>query len=175
MKHLKNGIIVLIVIGCVLTAGLVMAEKEQSRELNRAVIRIDTLTCGGCFSTINAGLRTLDGFSGMGANLFRKLIAVDFVEPLTQEAISKKLTEVGYPGEVKYVDAITEKESFTYIESQRSRFGGFGGGGCGGSRGCGGGNPGQAAPAQGNSPQTGGGGSCCAVPAGNKLPQGESL
>lgn len=151
----------------VLSAGFVMAQKDESTALNRAVIKIDTLSCGACFSTINAGLKTLDGFSGMGANLFRKLIAVDFSEPLTQEAISKKLIEVGYPGQIENVNPIMEKESFAAIESKRNRFSGYGGGGCGG---C----PGAGVAAQGR-PVLPSRGSCCAVPGSAALPQGEAL
>lgn len=134
-----------------LGAGSGKAQNNEQERLNRAVIKIDTLTCGACFSTINGGLKQLDGYSGMGANLLRKLIAVDFTAPLTKEAISAKLSEVGYPGEVTAVDSITQKESFAYMESRQSRSRGNGGGCCSTAR-----------PAQ--PPVSGQGGSCCAVP-----------
>lgn len=168
---MKKWIVGLTMAAVLLSAGFGMAQKEENNALNRAVIKIDTLSCGGCFSTINAGLEGLKGFSGMGANLFRKLIAVDFTSPLTKEAIAEKLTEVGYPGEIKYVDAITEKESFAYIESKRSRFSGYGGGGCGGC--SGGGYPGAAGQ---GAPSLPSGGSCCPVPGNLPAPQqGQSL
>ncbi len=136
----------------VLMAGPVMAEKSGETGLNRAVIKIDTLSCGGCFSTINAGLADLDGYSGMGANLFRKLIAVDFKSPLTAEKISEKLVEVGYPGKLEDVDAVSEKESFAYRQSRQSAY--RPGGGC-----CSVGSPpgSQKAPVP-------SGGSCCDLP-----------
>ncbi len=151
-----------------LAAGLSAAQEDQAKSLHRAVIRIDTLSCSGCFSTINAGLASLDGYSGMGANLFRKLIAVDFTAPLTKEDISRKLAEVGYPGQVKAVNSITEKESFAYIESKRAGFRSNGGGCC-----SGGGYPGSAANQGGAGQTLPSGGSCCTLPAGPG--QGKSL
>ncbi len=140
-------------------AGLGITEESKSQNINRAVIKIDTLSCGGCFSTISAGLSPLEGYSGMGANLFRKLIAVDFVAPLTKEKISEKLAEVGYPGIIDYVNPISEKESFAYLEAKRTGFAPGGGGGCCSS----GGSPG--ATAQGNSNSLlPSGGSCCTLP-----------
>ncbi len=102
------------------TANPATAEKHDTGTLQRAVIKIDTLSCGACFETISAGLSPLKGYSGMGTNLFRKLIAVDFTEPLTAEEISKKLSEVGYPGTVETIEPVTEKESFAYLESKRT-------------------------------------------------------
>lgn len=104
----------------VLTSGWVMAFDLETQTLSRAVIKIDSLSCGGCFSTISSGLSPLEGYSGMGANLFRKLIAVDFSAPLTAAQISQKLSEVGYPGKLERVETISEKESFVYMDSQRS-------------------------------------------------------
>ncbi len=109
MKKISLMIMGLISLILILAAAQVFAEKRNNQTLNRAVLRIDSLSCGGCFSTISAGLAPLEGYSGMGANLFRKLIAVDFVEPLTAEKISQTLSEVGYPGKLEYVDAITER------------------------------------------------------------------
>lgn len=130
MKHWLKEVAIAVGIFFVFTSTMVMAEKNESKKLKRAVISIDNLTCGACFSTISSGLDPLDGYSGMGANLFRKLIAVDFSTPLTQEQITQKLTEVGYPGTVQYVENISEKESFVYLESKRSGFSSGAGGGC---------------------------------------------
>lgn len=125
-----NLIVCLSVLLVTLAAGFAIAEKKTDQSLNRAIIKVDKLTCGACFSTISSGLETLDGYSGMGANLFRKLIAVDFSVPLTQEAIAEKLTEVGYPGTVKSVGTISEKESFAKLESRGGGLCNNGGGGC---------------------------------------------
>lgn len=162
VKKTKN-----IIIGCaglvlILIAGLVIAQDEgiETQTINRAVIKIDTLSCGGCFSTISSGLVPMEGYSGMGANLFRKLIAVDFTDPLTADQISEKLSEVGYPGTVESVEQVSQKESFAYLESKRTGFGSSGGGCC---------SSGSAATVNSNAgdssslaPQSGG--SCCAVP-----------
>ena len=81
----------------ILTTSRVMAEKPKNETIKRAVLRVENLTCGGCFYTINEGLAPLDGYSGMGSNLWRKLVAVDFVEPLTPEKIARTITDSGYP------------------------------------------------------------------------------
>lgn len=98
------------------------AEKVDPGSIQRVVIKIDSLSCGGCFNTISTGLSSLKGYSGMGTNLFRKLIAVDFTGPLTVEDISRKLAEIGYPGTVVTIEPILEKESFAYLESGRTGF-----------------------------------------------------
>ncbi len=145
VRFSKYMILGLIGLSLMFMASLGMAEKSETQTLNRAVIKIDTLTCGACFSAISAGLNPLEGYSGMGTNLFRKLIAVDFIAPLTKEKISEKLIEIGYPGTIEDLGPISEKESFAYLESKRTGFiSGGAGGGC-----CSGGSPGV--PAQGNS------------------------
>ncbi|MCF6249602.1 MAG: hypothetical protein L3J69_19930 [Desulfobacula sp.] len=101
-------------------AGVGLAGQPAETNLNRAVIKINTLNRGGCFSTINSKLVDLEGYSGMGANLFRKLIAVDFQAPLTAEKISQLLIEMGYSGKFESVENISEKESFAYMQSKRS-------------------------------------------------------
>jgi len=135
----------------VLMAGLVMAEKPDTRDLSRAVLKIDSLSCGGCFSSINAGLTPLEGYSGMGANLFRKLIAIDFTAPLTASKISQTLTDMGYPGKLETVDAISQEESFKYLESKRTGFISNGSSCCSGRQ-----DSSNLTPAP--------SGSCCAVP-----------
>ncbi|MBU1342063.1 MAG: heavy-metal-associated domain-containing protein [Proteobacteria bacterium] len=158
MKKIRRIIIGIVSLILVLTAGQVIAENLPTQKLSRAVIKIDSLSCGGCFSTINAGLSSLEGFSGMGANLFRKLIAIDFIAPLTPDKLTQKLSEIGYPGNLEYVDAILEKESFAYLESKRTGLG-SGGGGCCSS----GGSPGSTnQEATGQLKQSGG--SCCKLP-----------
>lgn len=156
-KYIIFGFIGLVLI---LMTGLVMAEKSDTQKLSRAVLKIDSLSCGGCFSTISAGLKPLEGYSGMGANLFRKLIAIDFAAPLTAQKISQTLSDMGYPGELETVDAISQKESFTYLESRRTGFTSGGGGCCSGGR-----PPGSSAGSQDSSGLTPApSGSCCALP-----------
>ena len=149
-----NKIMMVLVAVAVLTiAAIVVADAPIPENLNRAVFKVDGLSCGGCFSTINAGLVELEGFSGMGTNLFRKIIAVDFEDPLTPEDISAKLADVGYPGELESVEAISGEQSFAYLESKRTRSGNVGG--------CGVGTCGVAPPSSGLSSQKGA--SCCTL------------
>ncbi|MFH2090769.1 MAG: heavy-metal-associated domain-containing protein [Pseudomonadota bacterium] len=170
MSTIKFLITGLVGVMLVVFAGLGTARTEQVKILNRAVIKIDSLSCGGCFSTISAGLSPLEGYSGMGANLFRKLIAVDFTAPLTKEEISKILSEVGYPGQVQSVDAISEKESFAYLESQESDLASRGGGSC-----CRGGGPVGNANQDSKRQVLPAGGSCCSLPDVNTTIPGKAL
>ena len=142
-----------------LMAGSVMAEKQGDGNLNRAVLKIDSLSCGGCFSAISAGMATLEGYSGMGANLCRKLIAIDFTAPLTPLKISQTLAEIGYPGKLQKVETISTEESFIYLESRRTGL--PSGNGC-----CSGRNPGaneDQGPGSSGTPSQPGG-SCCDLP-----------
>jgi uncharacterized membrane protein YgcG len=139
LKKTQYIIISLVGLILVLTTGLVVAQESQAKPISRAVLKIDRLTGGESFAKINSGFTPLEGYSGIGANLFRKLIAIDFTEPLTSQKISDMLSLMGYPGKLESVDIISEQESFAYIESKRSGFGSCGGGGTGSSGGCGGG------------------------------------
>ncbi|MBW2655016.1 MAG: heavy-metal-associated domain-containing protein [Deltaproteobacteria bacterium] len=160
MKRIKRIIFGSAVLSLVLMAGWVMAETPRTQNLSRAVLKIDSLSCGGCFSSINAGLTPLEGYSGMGANLFRKLIAVDFATPLTAEKITQTLLDIGYPGKLETVDTISQEESFTYIEFKKTGLS-SGGGGCCST----GGLPPNSNNNQGSLGQTApSGGSCCSLP-----------
>ena len=128
-------------------AGLGTAENppRESNTTQRGIFKVENLTCGACFSRINQELNGMDGFAGMGANLLRKLVAVDFNAPLTAEKIGTAISSLGYPATLESTEYPGEKETFAYMQSQRR---GYGGGGC-----CGG------------APQPGtcaGGGSGCA-------------
>lgn len=117
-----------------LAAALVMAQNPAVAPANgpvkRAVFQVENLTCGACLSKINSALGPVEGFSGMGANLLRGMVAVDFVIPLTPEAIGKTITDLGYPATLDGVEELTEKETFAYMRTLK-KGGGFGGGCCG--------------------------------------------
>ncbi|MCP4022327.1 MAG: heavy-metal-associated domain-containing protein [Desulfobacteraceae bacterium] len=142
-------------------SGIVLADKaEEINGKKRVVMKIENLSCGACFTNINNSLQPLKGFSGMGANLWRKLVAVDFSAPLTSEKIAQTITEIGYPATIESVEDIKEKASFVY---QRSLQKGKGtGGGC-----CSGGGYPKSSGQDNNSTSKlpyGQGGSCGACP-----------
>ncbi len=120
----KINIVMAITVCFVMVSGVVIAEKSQENSLKRAVLKVDNLSCGGCFTTINQNLNPLEGFSGFGANLLRKLVAVDFVPPLTPEAIAKSITDSGYRATIESISEISEKESFAYIQKKRDLYSG---------------------------------------------------
>ena len=130
----KKVLIISFSLAVVLGAALVMAGNESasgpaSGPVQRAVFNVENLSCGACFSKIQAALAPAKGYSGMGANLFRKLVAVDFADPLTPEAIGKTITDLGYPATLDSVAPVEENQTFAYLESLRQ---GKGGGCCGG-------------------------------------------
>lgn len=157
----------LMMVGGVLFWALGTVIAGDSRSIQRAVFKVENLTCGACFSNINAGLVPLEGFSGMGVNLLRNLVAVDFVGPLSADEIGAAITRKGYPATLESVDSIMEKEAFAYLNTRRKGAGS--GGGC-----CGGGDAvaGQEQLPLAPSPQPGIqlGGSCCTLPNGSQLP-----
>jgi hypothetical protein len=155
-KHIMIGLVGLIL---VLTTGVGIAQEPQT--LSRAVLKIDRLTSGESFNIINSGFASLEGFSGIGANLFRKLIAIDFTAPLTGQKISEMLSLLGYPGKLESVDVISEKESFAYLEYKRTGSGSCGGGSCGVTPPPSSSQNNKSQPEK-SLPQTGG--SCCSLP-----------
>lgn len=163
---IKKSLALMSGLALMLCTALVIAQAAQKQEavpaegppakVQRAVFAVENLTCGACLNKINAALGPVEGFSGMGANLFRKMVAVDFIAPLAPEKIGTVITELGYPATLDSVESLTEKETFAYMRSQR-RGGGYGGGGC-----CGG-SPTAAVSAESQCPGTGAG---CSLPQG---------
>lgn len=108
-----------------------VGSESADKTTQRAIYNVENMTCGACLTKINAVLGPLEGFSGMGGNLLRNKVAVDFVAPMTPEKIGSTITNLGYPATLDTVDAIGEKETFASMQSQR-KTGGYGGGCCGG-------------------------------------------
>lgn len=131
LKKLKFLIVLALALSIVAVSGMAIAEKKDANILKRTVIKVDNLSRGGCFATISQSLSPMEGFSGFGANLLRRLIAVDFVPPLTPEVIVKTITESGYPAKLESTNNITEKESFAYIQQKRNSYTGSNGQGKG--------------------------------------------
>ena len=166
LKKVHILIILVVVSGIFVVSGFVLAENKNAGVLKRVILNVENLSCGGCFSTINQSLTPIEGFSGFGANLFRKLIAVDFIPPLTAEAIAKTITDQGYPATIDSIDDITEKESFAVVNAKRNLYSGCGDGG---QSSCGVPPATTATSAtQNTTPYNSGGRSCCATPPANQ-------
>ncbi|GEM_PF-3554563 len=131
-------------------SGFVTAGNGQ--ELKRVILQVDNISCGGCFTNISQTLAPLQGFSGVGANLLKKVVAVDFTPPLTAETIAKTISNQGYPATIESVRDITEKESFAIVQARRNRYRG-----CGAQESCG-------RFIQGRTSYQYGGSQCCGVP-----------
>jgi len=165
MEVVLKKLHVLIVLGFVVSlfavSRFVLAENRETKELKRAVFKVENLSCGGCFTTINQSLAPKKGFSGFGVNLFRKLVAVDFLPPLTAEAIAKTITDQGYSATVESVQDITKKESFAVVHAKSNLYSGCSGGG---QSSCSGTPLGVSANAAQNQPtNNSSSASCCAV------------
>ncbi len=156
MKNFSLLLMFFVLAGAVFysAAGGVTAGSNEEKSIQRAVFKVENLSCGACFTNINAKLSPLEGFSGMGSNLFRKLIAIDFIAPLSPDKIRDSISKIGYPATLESVDTILEKESFAYLNT-RSRGLGYGKGGC-----CSGGSP-RVSQSRSELPE---GGSCCPLP-----------
>ncbi len=124
-----SGAVLFLALGTAIAGDTIIKKAIQDGSIHRAVFKVENLTCGACFSNINAGLAPLEGFSGMGANLLRNLVAVDFVGPLSANEIGAAITQKGYPATLESVDPIMKKESFAYLNT-RQKGPGFGGGSC---------------------------------------------
>lgn len=166
VKKLNRAIIVALLMGVFILSGLVMAADTKNSSLKRVVLKVENLSCGGCFAIISEALTPLEGYSGMGTNLWRKLIGVDFGAPLTSDQIVKTISDLGYPATIQSVDPVSQEESFAQLEVLRGS-----GSGCGGGSGtCGAG-----AVKTGGLPQTekrpvkGAGSSCCSVPGASQI------
>ncbi|MCG8684336.1 MAG: heavy-metal-associated domain-containing protein [Desulfobacterales bacterium] len=101
-------------------------QDKESGEVQRAIFQVENLTCSACFSKINAGLSPMEGFDGMGANMFRKMVAVDFKSPLTPEKIKQAISGLGYPATLDSVESLKKEETFAYMQDRRNPFKGRG-------------------------------------------------
>lgn len=182
MRKLKflilTGVVLFWAFGTVTAKETIIEKDTRDKSIQRAVFKVENLTCGACFTNINEGLAPLEGFSGMGANLLRNLVAVDFVGPLSADQIKAAITKKGYPATLESVEPIMEKESFAYLNKNQKGLAGSGG--CC-SRGNGPVASQKTLPQGQTQPQNGlpAGGSCCSLPGGalpgNPLPGGAQL
>jgi len=106
----------------VLALAFIAQAKQGEKKMNRTTLKVQNLSCGSCLSNINSKLEVLEGYSGMGANLLEGIVAVDYIEPLTEKEISLAITEIGYPAKVISVESIDESES--YASSSKRSYGG---------------------------------------------------
>ncbi len=154
-------IFIVVFIGLGVVSAPISAQNGETSQLHRVTLKVDNLSCGGCFATISGALTPLDGYSGMGTNLWRSLVGVDFTDPLTAKQISQVVTNLGYPSTIVDVEPIDARASFAKIQAYRGGCGASGQSGCGAAGGT------CTRSGQGTTGgQRGIGGSCCSTPAG---------
>jgi copper chaperone len=62
-----------------------------------AIIKIDNLKCGGCASSIKAGLKSFSGVKEANVDKEKEEVHVKYTADVTLEAIKTKLKNMGYP------------------------------------------------------------------------------
>ena len=117
---MKN-IIIISITAFFLAGGPVSARAPDPKPIQRAVFKVEKISGRGCFSVISDRLSKLEGFSGMGVNLFTKKVAVDVTQPLTPEAVQETIQELGFPVSLVSVDPVKEKESFAYLHTRSGK------------------------------------------------------
>lgn len=114
MKH----ILTLSITVFFLAGGPASAQGPDPATIQRAVLKVGNISCSGCFSAVSDRLSKLEGFSGMGVNLFTKKVAVDFAPPATAEIVRETIQELGFSVSLTSVDPVEEKESFAYLHTR---------------------------------------------------------
>ncbi|MFH1156160.1 MAG: hypothetical protein V1793_20325 [Pseudomonadota bacterium] len=107
--------------------------QEPDAAGERTIIRILNLSCSGCFGIIRDRLSSMNGFLDMKASLRNRLVAVDFAPPLTREAVTAAINEIGYQTVVLSGEKIDADPAQTTSGAL----------GCGNSGSCCSGGPGQ--------------------------------
>lgn len=88
--------------------------------LHRAVFTVNAVRCTSCFHAITARLSGMNGFSGMGINLFRKKAAVDFTGPLTPQQIQQAIVGLGFPAGLVSVSPVAKEKSFAHLTARQA-------------------------------------------------------
>ena len=87
--------------------------------VNRTIMKVDKLTCGSCLRAISQKLSTIDGISGMGADLSRGLVAVDHLKTLESDKVAEAITSIGYPAKVLVKTQNSQRRHFFDMHASR--------------------------------------------------------
>ena len=67
--------------------------------MNIKKFHIPNITCGHCVRTIENELTEISGVKKASGDPESKAVAVEWEEPITEDAIRKVLTEINYPAD----------------------------------------------------------------------------
>ena len=65
--------------------------------MEKKVFQVPNIGCGGCVSTIESELNSLDGVSTVKGEVDSKMVTVEYSEPATWDKIVATLNEIEYP------------------------------------------------------------------------------
>lgn len=65
--------------------------------MNKEIIVIDNLKCGGCANIITEAIKKLDGVIDVKVNHETSEVIIEKSKPIKREVIIEKLTSLGYP------------------------------------------------------------------------------
>jgi len=103
-----------------------------AENLQRTIMKVDKLTCGGCLTNINSKLGQLEGFVGMRADLGKGIVAVDHRSPLESKKVAYEISSIGYPAKIISKPEADKKKTLTGNDGKpRSGCGSKSGGCCG--------------------------------------------
>ena len=88
-----------------------------------AGIKIDNLKCGGCASTIQKGLTSINGVKTVHVEVEEEIVQVEFENEVTLSQIKTKLKSMGYPekGTVEGFEKLTAGAK-SYVSCAIGRF-----------------------------------------------------
>jgi copper chaperone CopZ len=124
MEKLNRWLIYFILIAFLFSFSNVLAG-----ELTRTTMKVSNLFCGACLTQIDSALREFPEVTGMDGSIKSGIVTVDHSPIFKGEVIASKITELGYPAEIRQQSSIDEKNAFSF--GQKS----FGRKGCCGSTG----------------------------------------
>ena len=64
--------------------------------MERLVLKVDGMMCGGCENRVQNALKTLEGVEEVVASYKEGTVTVSFNEKTSKEAIKEKIEDIGY-------------------------------------------------------------------------------
>lgn len=93
----------------------------------RAVLKVEAITCGSCEARIRKTLSAEPGITAVEVNLVDRIVTVDFAKGVTDEKkIAERISKIGYPAQLLTLIAPSEP-----LKVPSASKGGCGGNCCG--------------------------------------------
>jgi len=79
--------------------------------MNKEIIIIDNLKCGGCVNTVTKKLQEMEGVENVNVLLETSTVEVEKEENVSREALMEKLAKWGYP-EIGTTNLVQKAKSY---------------------------------------------------------------